>query len=83
VNALLKYSRGEPGDGYSLTASAYDGSWDSTDQIPERAVDSGFIAFNNDVSDSWQWADDPRYPAEAANLGLRIGVNLVIYSLTH
>ena len=27
------------------------------------------IAFNNDVSDSWQWADDARYPAESANLG--------------
>jgi outer membrane receptor protein involved in Fe transport len=43
MNALVKYSRGEPGDGYSLTASAYDGSWDSTDQIPERAVDSGLL----------------------------------------
>lgn len=29
------------------------------------------IAFNNDVADSWQWADDPRYPAERINLGLR------------
>jgi hypothetical protein len=41
------------------------------------------IAFNNDVADSWQWADDPRYPAEAANLGLRIGVNFAVYALTH
>ena len=43
VNALLKYSRGESGDGYALTGSVYDGSWDSTDQIPERAVDSGLL----------------------------------------
>lgn len=43
VNALLKYSRGEPGNGYAVTASAYDGRWDSTDQIPERAVDSGLL----------------------------------------
>lgn len=41
------------------------------------------IAFNNDVADSWQWADDPRYPAEAANLGLRIGVNIAAYTMTH
>jgi hypothetical protein len=41
------------------------------------------IAFNNDVADSWQWADDPRYPAESANLGLRIGVNIVVYAMTH
>ena len=43
VNALVKYSRGERGNGYSLTASAYDGSWNSTDQIPERAVASGLL----------------------------------------
>lgn len=41
------------------------------------------IAFNNDVPDSWQWADDVRYPAEAANLGLRLGVNFAIYAMTH
>ena len=43
VNALVKYSIGERGNGYAVTASAYDGSWDSTDQIPERAVESGQI----------------------------------------
>lgn len=41
------------------------------------------IAHNNDVSDSWQWADDPRYPADRANLGLRIGVNIAVYLMTH
>jgi hypothetical protein len=41
------------------------------------------IAFNNDVADSWQWADDPRCPADSANLGLRIGVNIVVYAMTH
>jgi hypothetical protein len=41
------------------------------------------IAHNNDVADAWQWADDPRYPADKANLALRFGVNAVMYSLTH
>lgn len=41
------------------------------------------VGFNNDTPDSWQWADDPRYPAEAANLGLRIGVNVATYLMTH
>jgi len=41
------------------------------------------IAFNNDVADSWQWSDDPRYPGELANLGLRLGVNIAMYTLTH
>jgi len=41
------------------------------------------IAFNNDVADAWQWADDPRYPAQEANLALRLGVNVAIYAMTH
>lgn len=41
------------------------------------------IAFNNDVADSWQWADDPDYPAVSAQLGLRLGVNMAVYAMTH
>jgi hypothetical protein len=41
------------------------------------------IAFNNDVTDAWQWADDPRYPSEEANIALRLGVNVAMYALTH
>lgn len=41
------------------------------------------IAFNNDVGDSWQWADDPDYPQEAATLGMRMGVNFAVYAMTH
>jgi hypothetical protein len=41
------------------------------------------IAFNNDVADSWQWADDADYPADSANLGLRLGVNMAVYAMTH
>jgi hypothetical protein len=41
------------------------------------------IAHNNDVADGWQWADDVRYPAEEANLSLRLGVNVVMYAMTH
>lgn len=41
------------------------------------------IAFNNDISDSFQWADDPDYPADAATMGLRLGVNFAVYALTH
>jgi hypothetical protein len=41
------------------------------------------IAYNNDVMDGWQWADDPRYPGEKANLALRLGINVAMYSMTH
>jgi len=41
------------------------------------------IAFNNDVADAWQWADDTRYPADKANLALRLGVNVTVYAMSH
>jgi hypothetical protein len=41
------------------------------------------ICFNHDVGDSWEWADDPRYPEKYSALGIRMGVNYVVYSMTH
>ena len=41
------------------------------------------MSFNSDVGDSWEWADDPRYPEKFSALGMRIGVNYVVYSMTH
>jgi len=41
------------------------------------------IAFNNDVADAWQWADDVRYPADKASLALRLGVNVTVYAMSH
>jgi hypothetical protein len=39
--------------------------------------------FQSDVGDSWEWADAPTYPAESAALGIRIGIDYIIYSMTH
>ena len=41
------------------------------------------ISFNSDIGDSWEWADDPRYPEKFSALGIRIGVNYVVYAMTH
>jgi hypothetical protein len=41
------------------------------------------MSFNSDVGDSWEWADDPKYPEKYSALGIRIGVNYVVYALTH
>ncbi len=41
------------------------------------------MSFNSDLGDSWEWADDPEYPEEYSALGIRIGVNYIIYSMTH
>ena len=41
------------------------------------------MCFDMDLGDSWEWADDPRYPEKFSALGIRIGVNYVIYAMTH
>jgi hypothetical protein len=41
------------------------------------------ITFQSDVGDSWEWADTPAYPQEYAALGIRIGVNYIVYAMTH
>lgn len=43
VNGVLRYSEGTSDVGYSLTALAYHSDWRSTDQVAERAIDSGLI----------------------------------------
>ncbi len=43
VNALLRYSEGFANNGFSVTAMAYRGKWNATDQIPRRAVDAGTL----------------------------------------
>jgi outer membrane receptor protein involved in Fe transport len=41
TNAVLRYSQGSPSRGISITGMAYKSSWTSTDQVPQRAIDSG------------------------------------------
>jgi hypothetical protein len=41
------------------------------------------ICFNMDLGDSWEHADNPEYPAKFSDLGIRIGVNYIIYSMSH
>jgi len=43
INGVLRYSRGDRAGGFSITGMAYNAEWDSTDQIPRRAVESGAI----------------------------------------
>jgi hypothetical protein len=41
------------------------------------------MSFNSDVGDSWEWADEPSYPEKYSALGIRLGVNYVVYSMSH
>ncbi len=45
LNAHVSYATGDAQQGWTFTAMAYDGSWDSTDQIPRRAVNATIDRF--------------------------------------
>jgi hypothetical protein len=41
------------------------------------------ISYNSDLGDAWEWADAPHYPEKFSALAIRIGVNYVVYAMTH
>jgi hypothetical protein len=41
------------------------------------------VNYNYDVSDYWQWSNDPFQPIEDTNNAYKFGVNYVFYALTH
>lgn len=75
-----------PGEQYLHTNQL----WEKDGKVPHwRAIydDNGRImvamCFNMDLGDSWEHADNPQYPARFSYLGIRIGLNYIVYSMTH
>ena len=75
-----------PGEQYVSTGRTYE----KDGYIPEwRGIkdDRGrvmvAICLNMHLGDAWEWADDPRYPEKFASLAFRLGINYVMYGMTH
>ena len=43
INGVLRYSEGTSDNGLSITGMAYRNGWTSTDQVAQRAIDTGLI----------------------------------------
>lgn len=43
LNGLVRYSQGTATDGVSVTGMAYTNAWNSTDQVPQRAIRAGLL----------------------------------------
>jgi hypothetical protein len=41
------------------------------------------ISYNSDLGDAWEYADDAWYPSKFADLAIRLGVNYILYAMTH
>jgi hypothetical protein len=51
--------------------------------LDERGRVQVAICFNMDLGDAWEFADDPGYPEMYATMAYRMGVNYVLYAMTH
>ena len=60
-NAVLRYSQGDSGNGFSVTGMAYKARWNATDQITQRAIDSGLISGRFDAIDATDGGNSYRY----------------------
>ena len=42
-----------------------------------------FIARNSDLGDAWEWINDSRYPVKYGLPAYKVGINVVIYAMSH
>lgn len=62
--------------------------WDDPDpKIYGISDDSGrlmvLVTYNSDLGDAWEYLDLPCYPADFAVRALQMGVNFLVYAMTH
>jgi len=41
------------------------------------------INWNTDLGDAWEWADNPNYPLRYSTYAYELGINFVIYAMSH
>ena len=66
-------------------------TWEQPDDTEPRVLgisdDAGrlmvLITYNSDLGDAWEWMDDPNYPAAFTGYAYRLGMNSIIYAMTH
>jgi len=65
-------------------------TWEQDGYVPEtRAIfdDDGrmmvMINWNTDLGDAWEWADNPYYPLKFSTYAFQMGVNYIVYAMTH
>jgi hypothetical protein len=63
---------------YSVGADA--SFWGIDDAKGDLAV---LICFNNDIGDFWEWIDEPVYAVRPSAEALKLGINFIVYSMTH
>ena len=61
VNGVLRYSQGDLAQGFNVSGMFYRAKWNATDQIAQRAIDSGLISNRFDAIDPSDGGSSHRY----------------------
>jgi hypothetical protein len=41
------------------------------------------INFNQDIGEFWEYSDEGMFPVDLSNAAYKLGVNYVVYAMTH
>ena len=41
------------------------------------------VNWNTDLGDAWEWAEQPDYPLEYSTFAYQMGVNMIVYAMSH
>ena len=88
ANGVVRYSRGNPLKGFSITGMGYSSNWTATDQVADRAINSGLISrfgsldstdrghtFRYSLAGDGQWSGS-RSTTRVTTYVMRYGLNL-------
>lgn len=86
INGIARFTAGGSTDAYSVSLAAYNGRWNSTDQVPARAIHEGLISrFGNiDSSDgglSHRYSLSADWQKSGANSLIRANGYVIDYAL--
>ncbi len=90
IDNVLQVPNVRLGDEYTRSGGT-SRTWERADDTQPRvrgiSDDTGrlmvLITYNSDLGDAWEWMDDPEYPALFTGYAYRLGMNSIIYAMTH
>ncbi len=90
LDRVLQVPNVSNGEEYTMSGGMSP-TWEQSSDTEPRVLgisdDSGrlmvLITYNSDLGDAWEWMDDPQYPALFTGYAYRLGMNSIIYAMTH
>ncbi|HEY3741887.1 MAG TPA: DUF4159 domain-containing protein [Bryobacteraceae bacterium] len=67
--------------GYKGDASGFGQHWRAILDDKGRVMVA--ISYNSDLGDAWEYADDPHYPEKFTTFATQLGLNELIYAMSH